>query len=171
MTTKERFTAARPAVETYLKALALHRTADAAPVVQAAGTFANQSTLDDLQTWFGRLPIGAVKMTAKPVKVPDPGSVGVRVSISARFSPAPLSNWVKLGDRVMLASYSEGAWRVVDTALDLAGGFGVLRRAGLERLWRDARLGRVHPGNSMLTHEIVAKSLLGIDLDEQPRWG
>jgi hypothetical protein len=24
-----------------------------------------------------------------------------------------LSNWVKLGDRVMLASYSEGAWRVV----------------------------------------------------------
>ena len=88
MTTKERFTAARPAVEAYLKALALHRTADAAPVVQAAGTYANQSTLDDLQTWFGRLPIGAVKMTAKPVKVPDPGSVGVRVSISARFSPA-----------------------------------------------------------------------------------
>ena len=113
MTTAERFTAARPAVETYLKALALHRTADAAPVVQAAGTYANQSTLDDLQTWFGRLPIGAVKMTAKPVKVPDAGSVGVRVSISARFSPAPLSNWVKLGDRVMLASYSEGAWRVV----------------------------------------------------------
>ena len=37
----------------------------------------------------------------------------MRVSISARFSPAPLSNWVKLGDRVMLASYSEGAWRVV----------------------------------------------------------
>jgi hypothetical protein len=100
-------------VETYLKAVALHRTADVAPVVQAAGTYANQSTLDDLQTWFGRLPIGAVKMTAKPVKVPDAGSVGVRVSISARFSPAPLSNWVKLGDRVMLASYSEGAWRVV----------------------------------------------------------
>jgi len=113
MTVKERFTAARPAVETYLKALALHRTADAAPVVQAAGTYANQSTLDDLQTWFGRLPVGAVKMSATPVKVPDPGSVGVRMSISARFSPAPLSNWVKLGDRVMLASYSEGSWRVV----------------------------------------------------------
>jgi alkylation response protein AidB-like acyl-CoA dehydrogenase len=65
----------------------------------------------------------------------------------------------------------EGAWKVVDTALDVAGGFGVLRRAGLERLWRDARLGRMHPGNSMLTHELVAKSLLGIDPDEQPRWG
>ena len=75
--------------------------------------------------------------------------------------------------KIMAAKYRavEGAWRVVDTALDLAGGFGVLRRAGLERLWRDARLGRIHPGNAMLTHEIVAKSLLGIDLDEQPRWG
>ena len=75
--------------------------------------------------------------------------------------------------KIMAAKYHavEGAWRVVDTALDLAGGYGVLRRAGLERLWRDARLGRIHPGNSMLTHEIVAKSLLGIDLDERPRWG
>jgi alkylation response protein AidB-like acyl-CoA dehydrogenase len=75
--------------------------------------------------------------------------------------------------KIMAAKYRavEGAWRVVDRALDLAGGFGLLRRAGLERLWRDARLGRIHPGNSMLTHELVAKSLLGIDTDEQPRWG
>jgi alkylation response protein AidB-like acyl-CoA dehydrogenase len=75
--------------------------------------------------------------------------------------------------KIMAAKYHavEGAWRVVDRALDLADGFGLLRRAGLERLWRDARLGRIHPGNSMLTHEVVAKSLLGIDLDEQPRWG
>jgi alkylation response protein AidB-like acyl-CoA dehydrogenase len=75
--------------------------------------------------------------------------------------------------KILAAKYRavEGAWRVVDRALDLAGGFGVLRRAGLERLWRDARLGRMHPGNSMLTHELVAKSLLGISPDEQPRWG
>jgi alkylation response protein AidB-like acyl-CoA dehydrogenase len=65
----------------------------------------------------------------------------------------------------------EGSWRVVDRAMDLAGGFGVFRRAGLERLFRDARLGRIHPANSMLTHEIVGKSLLGISPDEQPRWG
>jgi alkylation response protein AidB-like acyl-CoA dehydrogenase len=65
----------------------------------------------------------------------------------------------------------EGSWRVVDRAMDLAGGFGVFRRAGLERLFRDARLGRIHPGNSMLTHEIVGKSFLGISPDEQPRWG
>jgi alkylation response protein AidB-like acyl-CoA dehydrogenase len=65
----------------------------------------------------------------------------------------------------------EASWLVVDTALDVAGGFGVFRRAGFERLFRDARLGRMHPASSMLTHEIVAKTLLGISPDETPRWG
>jgi alkylation response protein AidB-like acyl-CoA dehydrogenase len=65
----------------------------------------------------------------------------------------------------------EGSWRVVDLALDVAGGFGIFKRSGLERLFRDARLGRMHPANSMLTHEIVAKTLLGISPDETPRWG
>jgi alkylation response protein AidB-like acyl-CoA dehydrogenase len=66
---------------------------------------------------------------------------------------------------------TEGSWRVVDRAMDLAGGFGIFRRAGFERIFRDARLGRIHPANAMLTHEIVGKSLLGISPDEQPRWG
>jgi hypothetical protein len=113
MTTPQRFAAAEPAVETYLRDLAMHRPADVTPVVQAAGTYSDQKTLSDLATWFGRLPIGDVKMTAKPVKVPDRGAVGVRVSIEARFSPTPLSTWIKLGDRVMLAGYSDGAWRVM----------------------------------------------------------
>ena len=65
----------------------------------------------------------------------------------------------------------EESWRVVDLALELAGGFGIFRESGLEQLFRDARLGRIHPANSMLTHEIVAKTLLGIDPDEAPRWG
>lgn len=65
----------------------------------------------------------------------------------------------------------ESAWRVVDLALEVAGGFGIFRRSGLERLFRDARLGRLHPANAMLTHEIVAKTLLGISPDETPRWG
>lgn len=65
----------------------------------------------------------------------------------------------------------EGAWRVVDTALDLAGGFGIFKQSGLERLFRDARLGRIHPANAALTREFVAKTVLGIDLDERPRWG
>ncbi len=65
----------------------------------------------------------------------------------------------------------ESSWRVVDRAMDLGGGFGVFRRAGLERLFRDARLGRLHPANALLTHEIVGKLMLGISPDEQPRWG
>ena len=55
--------------------------------------------------------------------------------------------------------------------MDLAGGFGIFKKAGLERLFRDARLGRIHPGNPFLTREIVAKTALGIGLDEMPRWG
>jgi alkylation response protein AidB-like acyl-CoA dehydrogenase len=65
----------------------------------------------------------------------------------------------------------EGSWRVVDLALDTAGGFGIFKKTPLERLFRDARLGRIHPANAMLTRELVAKLTLGINPDEQPRWG
>jgi alkylation response protein AidB-like acyl-CoA dehydrogenase len=75
--------------------------------------------------------------------------------------------------KILAAKYRavEGSWKVVDTALELAGGFGIFRRSGIEQMFRDARLGRIHPGNSLFTHEIVGKSLLGINPDEQPRWG
>ena len=66
---------------------------------------------------------------------------------------------------------TEGAFRVVDLALDVAGGFGIFHRSGLERMFRDARLGRIHPANGFLTRELVAKTALGINPDEQPRWG
>jgi alkylation response protein AidB-like acyl-CoA dehydrogenase len=65
----------------------------------------------------------------------------------------------------------EGAWKVIDTALELAGGFGIFKRGRIEQLFRDARLGRIHPANSFFTHEVVGKTLLGISPDEQPRWG
>jgi alkylation response protein AidB-like acyl-CoA dehydrogenase len=75
--------------------------------------------------------------------------------------------------KILAAKYRavEGSWRVVDMAMELSGGFGIFRRSGIERLFRDARLGRFHPGNSLLTHELVGKSLLGISPDEMPRWG
>lgn len=63
------------------------------------------------------------------------------------------------------------AWKVVDTAFDLSGGAGIFTRSRMEQLFRDARLGRIHPGNSLLTHELVGKLSLGINPDEQPRWG
>ena len=75
--------------------------------------------------------------------------------------------------KIFAAKYRavEGSWRVVDLGLDVTGGTGIFRSAGYERLIRDARLGRIHPANSFLTHEVVAKTALDISLDEQPRWG
>jgi len=61
----------------------------------------------------------------------------------------------------------EACWKIVDTAMEVSGGSGMFRGSELERLFRDARCGRFHPANSMLVHEIVAKTALG----EQPRWG
>jgi len=65
----------------------------------------------------------------------------------------------------------EAAFRVADQALDLSGGFGMFKKSELERLFRDCRAGRFHPANPALTHEIVGKIALGINPDEQPRWG
>jgi alkylation response protein AidB-like acyl-CoA dehydrogenase len=63
------------------------------------------------------------------------------------------------------------AFEIVDTALDLTGGAGVFKRHRIEQLFRDVRLGRIHPANRLAVYEIVGKSSLGIDLDAQPRWG
>jgi alkylation response protein AidB-like acyl-CoA dehydrogenase len=65
----------------------------------------------------------------------------------------------------------EACWRIVDLAMEVSGGTGMFKTSELERLFRDARCGRFHPANSLLTHEIVGKTALGIDLGEQPRWG
>jgi alkylation response protein AidB-like acyl-CoA dehydrogenase len=75
--------------------------------------------------------------------------------------------------KIVAAKYRAvtGAWRIVDRAMDLSGGFGMFKKSELERLFRDARAGRFHPANSALSHELVGKMTLGIDPDEQPRWG
>ena len=77
------------------------------------------------------------------------------------------------GAKIVAAKYHavESAWRVVDKGLQVNGGYGIFKAAGYERLWRDAALGRIHPANSALTHEFVAKTMLGINPDESPRWG
>jgi len=38
-------------------------------------------------------------------------------------------------------------------------------------IWRDTRLGLIHPANTALAHEFLGKTALGINPDEQPRWG
>ncbi len=60
--------------------------------------------------------------------------------------------------------------RVLDLAMDVAGGPGLFRQFGLERLYRDVRANKQHPPSDMLGLEWIAKRHLGIGLDFRPRW-
>jgi alkylation response protein AidB-like acyl-CoA dehydrogenase len=79
-------------------------------------------------------------------------------------------NWLA---KIVTAKFRavEACWMIADKALDLSGGFGMFKKNEMERLFRDARAGRFHPANAALTHELVAKTALGINPDAQPRWG
>jgi alkylation response protein AidB-like acyl-CoA dehydrogenase len=100
-------------------------------------------------------------------------SIGPQLESVAREWSDGVDHGAQWPLKIFSAKYRavEGAWRVVDLGLECSGGSGIFRSAGYERLVRDARLGRIHPANSFLTHEVVAKTALGISLDEQPRWG
>jgi alkylation response protein AidB-like acyl-CoA dehydrogenase len=63
------------------------------------------------------------------------------------------------------------AFDIVDRALDLSGGAGAFKRSRIEQLFRDVRMGRFHPGNTLLAHEVIGKLCLGIDPDAVQRWG
>jgi alkylation response protein AidB-like acyl-CoA dehydrogenase len=63
------------------------------------------------------------------------------------------------------------AFDIVDRAMDVSGGAGAFRRNRLEQLFRDVRMGRFHPGNTLLAHEVVGKLCLGVNPDEPMRWG
>lgn len=60
---------------------------------------------------------------------------------------------------------------VVDRAMDLTGGAGAFKRSRMEQIFRDARMGRFHPGNTLLAHELIGKLCLGVDPDDPQRWG
>jgi alkylation response protein AidB-like acyl-CoA dehydrogenase len=63
------------------------------------------------------------------------------------------------------------AYAIVDRALELSGGSGVFKHNRLEQLFRDVRMGRFHPPNDMMTHELIGKMCLGVDPDDPQRWG
>ena len=100
-------------------------------------------------------------------------SIGPHVDCIAEDWSDGVDHGAEWPAKIFAAKYRavEGAWRIVDLGLDIAGGQGIFRSAGYERLLRDARLGRIHPANAFLAHEVIGKTALGISLDEQPRWG
>ena len=61
--------------------------------------------------------------------------------------------------------------RVLELAMDVAGGPGLFRSAGLERRYRDVRGAKAHPPSDMVALEEIAKSRLGIAWGSSPRWG
>ena len=63
------------------------------------------------------------------------------------------------------------AFEVVDMAMDLSGGGAAFKRNRLEQIFRDVRMGRFHPGGTLLAHELVGKLCLGINPDDPQRWG
>ena len=75
------------------------------------------------------------------------------------------------GPKVLAAKWQAtvAANRVVDLACEVVGGSSYRRGTELERLSRDVRAARFHPGTDAFTHEIIGKALLGVDGDG-PRW-
>lgn len=78
--------------------------------------------------------------------------------------------WARRGIGAKMLT-TDNAFKVLDMAVEVFGGFGVSRQSEIERLFRDARMGKIHPANSFLAREMIGKMLLGIDMDAQPRWG
>ena len=97
----------------------------------------------------------------------------VDVAADGARPAAPFEHGGEFAPQIVAAKYNavEGAFRVLDRCLELSGGFGMFKKSELERLFRDCRAGRFHPANSALTHELLGKMALGINPDEQPRWG
>ena len=62
------------------------------------------------------------------------------------------------------------AFEIVDIAMDLSGG-AAFKRNRLEQIFRDVHMGRFHPGNTLLTHEVIGKLCLGLDPEDTQRWG
>ena len=56
---------------------------------------------------------------------------------------------------------TEMAWRVVDQALQIFGGYGVLRGSITERLYREIRQPRVYEGTSEIQRLVIARNILG----------
>ena len=112
LTTAQRYHLARPAALAYMKTLAGGDRSAAQANVGSAG-YGQLSSLNTLETWFSQIPVKRLRVHASMVRVHEASAVGVRMVMSARLGPAPLTPWIKLGERVLLVQDQRQGWRVL----------------------------------------------------------
>ncbi|MFM0553505.1 acyl-CoA dehydrogenase family protein [Paraburkholderia sediminicola] len=56
----------------------------------------------------------------------------------------------------------DGALRVVNLSLQIAGAGALARQAELERLYRDVRARAFHPPHADASHEVIGQAWLGV---------
>jgi acyl-CoA dehydrogenase len=143
------------------------------------------STLDFLRMSVGAAVVGiaqrafdeAVSYTKKRVAFNQPISefqatqfklADMAVQIEAARLLVYKAAWLKdsgqerVGKESAMAKLfaTEMAWRVVDEALQLHGGYGVIRGMPVERLYRAVRQPRVYEGTSEVQRIVIARSIL-----------
>ncbi len=112
LTVKQRYAHAKPVAVRYLTALA-HGKPQAAQAVVGVSGFKQLNSLSQLTSWFSAIPARQLRVKTTAKRVPDMGAIGVKVSMTARLGPAPLTSWVKLGERVILVQDQDAGWRVI----------------------------------------------------------
>lgn len=84
------------------------------------------------------------------------------VDIARTSKPGPATTAATLCRRTILAT---AAISTVEKALEAAGGAGLYRRNGLERLFRDVQGARYHPLPEKPQTRLVGRLLLDLDID------
>ena len=56
---------------------------------------------------------------------------------------------------------SQVAERVTSRAIEIYGGYGYTKDYPVEKLWRDAKIGKIYEGTSNMQLATIAKTLLG----------
>lgn len=100
----------------------------------------------------------------------DLTGISAVLDLTAGDWAAGVDHGASWGPRIIAAKHlaAEGASRVVNRAMDVAGGGSIAAGNELQRLYRDVRCGAFNGMTGFVAHEMIGKAVLGVD--PQPRW-
>jgi acyl-CoA dehydrogenase len=84
------------------------------------------------------------------------------IDLASREKPGPATTARVMSLRTLFA---RAAVRTVEKAMELAGGIGFYRQAGLERLFRDIQAVKYHPVPEKPQARLTGRIVLGLDID------